>query len=99
MSLIFNLIVILVRLAPPLASLLSQLAKFRPDQSSGSIMKKSDLVKKPRIENRDLHEAMVAKWNGEAVYEARFISVQTADSASIDRPFDELRKSDGYKRE
>ncbi|WP_090068211.1 hypothetical protein [Cohaesibacter marisflavi] len=99
MSLIFNLIVILVKLAPSLASLLAQLSKFSADHSSGSVEKNNDLVKKPRTASKDLHDAMVAKWGGGAAQEARYVPEQTADPSFIDLASDELRKSDGFKRQ
>lgn len=99
MSLVFNLIAILVKSAPALASLLAQLAKLSSDPSPRSHENTNDLAERPRTAKMDLHDAMLAKWGRMAAREEWFVPNQSDDASSIECSSDELRQTDGFKRE
>lgn len=98
MSLIFKLIAILVKLAPLLASLTSKLAKHgsAPSPASQESRRRADTA---RAIKQGLYDAMVAKWGRGDAHEKQVGSQRDTAHIPDDPPPDELRQSDGFRRE
>ncbi len=99
MSLIFKLIAILVKLAPLLASLTSKLAKHGSAPSPASQKERRRRTDTARVMNKGLYDAMVAKWGRGDAYEKQVGSQRDTAHIANDSPPDELRQSDGFRRE
>ena len=99
MSLIFKLIAILVKLAPLLAFLTSKLAKHGSAPSPASQKESRRRTDTARAINKGLYDAMVAKWGRGDAHEKQVGSQRATAHIPDDPPPDELRQSDGFRRE